>query len=912
VPGVYVGRVGELDQIRALLEDGEGPAAATVLGDPGVGKSRLLAEAARTSALPTFRVVGYELERQVPFAAASELLRELASVPEHGPVLHELTFGTSDATAPIRTFEAAHRALSSVGPALLVADDLQWADELSLALVHYLLRAADRGAPTLRLLAAGRSMARSIGFAGDVARLLPPERVVIVDLPPLDERESLELARSLEPQMSDEEAKLLCERSGGLPFWIETLVRSGGVPVDLRRLLTGRLNDASTDATALLELLAVVTRPIAPYEAAEFLGWPTERVKGAADELVSRGVAALAAGTIRISHDLLREAAAGEVPEGRRRQLHAKVAAWLERRADDDVSLLREALEHRVASRQEAFALAARLAASPQRRRLGAEGLAMLAATADEAELSTRDGQALLADVAGLASELGEHRVALERWMALAERTHETETRFEALLAASKAALELGWDHSSEAHEMVAAALASATTEEQRVAARAHQARIVLWLDHRTDEGTVIAHRALEASRRLGTTPRHRRVRLEALQAACQAARQQADGEEILRLAEEMIALTRGWDEDAYTEALLARADGQARTATLGEAEATVRTALELARRRVLPLQTADAAYLLAAALHDRGRLDDAERAAAEAQNLAVLVEIVMPSRLIAHELRLVRGDIERGLADYSSAVDEMPDPHLRVWPRHIAATFLSRARGRAARDAVTSMLRAAHEDASAARCPRCTVMLEVASSEALARVGCHAEAESDLAQAEVFPPRDALNRYLRLHARAVVTAARDASAGAIMLEEVCAEAERLDRGLELLWARIDLARLIANGQRAAELLRDVAAAADSMGASVPRLLAEQELRRLGVRTWSRGPTGERRALTERERQIGELVASGASNPEIAETLFISRKTVERHVSNVLAKLGARNRTELAALLAREDEGVPR
>jgi len=64
-------------------------------------------------------------------------------------------------------------------------------------------------------------------------------------------------------------------------------------------------------------------------------------------------------------------------------------------------------------------------------------------------------------------------------------------------------------------------------------------------------------------------------------------------------------------------------------------------------------------------------------------------------------------------------------------------------------------------------------------------------------------------------------------------------------------------------------------------------------------------PTAYVEQLTEREREILRLVARGASNRQIAENLYLTEGTVKNHMSNILSKLGVRDRTQ-AAIKAKE------
>jgi len=127
---------------------------------------------------------------------------------------------------------------------------------------------------------------------------------------------------------------------------------------------------------------------------------------------------------------------------------------------------------------------------------------------------------------------------------------------------------------------------------------------------------------------------------------------------------------------------------------------------------------------------------------------------------------------------------------------------------------------------------------------------------------------------------------------------------------------RTSLARVTAGEgdiAGAEAILRQAWAIAEATEAATERAHVDQLLRQLGIRTWRRGArarqTGDLSALSDREREIANLLADGASNPDIASALFLSRKTVERHVSSILGKLDAKNRAQVAAKVAAGDTG---
>ena len=138
-------------------------------------------------------------------------------------------------------------------------------------------------------------------------------------------------------------------------------------------------------------------------------------------------------------------------------------------------------------------------------------------------------------------------------------------------------------------------------------------------------------------------------------------------------------------------------------------------------------------------------------------------------------------------------------------------------------------------------------------------------------------------------------------------LEQALERFAALDLPLETARVRLELARLMAQEARDTAIAEAQAALAafERLGASVDRDEAAGLLRALGVRPRSGSKRQPIPALTDREREVLDLVRLGLSNPEIAARLYISRKTASHHVSNVLSKLGVRNRAEAVAYAAR-------
>jgi ATP/maltotriose-dependent transcriptional regulator MalT len=139
--------------------------------------------------------------------------------------------------------------------------------------------------------------------------------------------------------------------------------------------------------------------------------------------------------------------------------------------------------------------------------------------------------------------------------------------------------------------------------------------------------------------------------------------------------------------------------------------------------------------------------------------------------------------------------------------------------------------------------------------------------------------------------------------------------AERAGAFYEAAVSRVVAGRALGEaGDREAAITHLAGAAEDleRFGAVRQRNASERELRRLGERIHRRTRGGKPDAtgvdsLTEREVEIGHLIADRMTNREIAERLFLSPKTIETHLRNLFTKLGVSSRVQVARAIEEAD-----
>lgn len=198
---------------------------------------------------------------------------------------------------------------------------------------------------------------------------------------------------------------------------------------------------------------------------------------------------------------------------------------------------------------------------------------------------------------------------------------------------------------------------------------------------------------------------------------------------------------------------------------------------------------------------------------------------------------------------------------------------------------------------------PELALLVEIALARD--RLDDAASCTDELATLAATQPGPAVRGFAAA-SRARVEAARGDDTAMASYEEALAALTDAELRHELAIAQLELARLLVAEQPEVAHTHARAAFADFQEIGAPRGADEAAslLRQLGERSgrsWPRKVS----ELTERQTQVLALLAEGLTNAEIAERLYISHRTAEHHVSNILAQLELDNRAEATAYALR-------
>jgi ATP/maltotriose-dependent transcriptional regulator MalT len=331
----------------------------------------------------------------------------------------------------------------------------------------------------------------------------------------------------------------------------------------------------------------------------------------------------------------------------------------------------------------------------------------------------------------------------------------------------------------------------------------------------------------------------------------------------------------------------------------LARATQWVRAADELHRRYGSPHLYTTCRTHYGAILFATGEWEQAERELQSALKIGKSAEPALHAEALAKlaELRLAQGRTEEaarllaGYEDHPATAYAFAATHLAKGEAAVASSILRRRLRELEEESLEGA--ALVELLTEAEIAQGAVDQGATRAERLAELGSRVGSGPIVARGE------------RALGRALV-ATGDLAPAASHLERALAAFGRLLMPLEVGRTRLLLARALAEGERETAVAEGRAALAcfEELGAAADANAAAAFLRSLGVKAARAGPKGIG-VLTRRELEVLGLLGEGLSNPDIAERLFLSRKTVEHHVASVLSKLELSGRGEAAAYAVR-------
>ncbi len=840
----------QLAALQSIVEAARGGRGELVLvaGEAGIGKTSLVRALRALLGERTAFLLGAcePLSVPIPLAPLRELVGASASQGEDSLAFAQSVLG----------------ALRALAPAVAVLEDAHWADPATVDVLRLLARRVEDAGVVLIVTYRDDELAVNPALAMLVGDLVTSPAARRMPLGPLSPAAVTSLAGS-----TNVDADGLWRLTGGNPFLVvEALAARDGLPSSVRDATLARVGRLGAVARGAVDAAAVIGQRVP-------LDLLTAVAPGAADgvdEALARGVLTDDGATLGFRHELIRQAIESAISAPRRATLHGAVVAALARMspATEPARLAHHAELAGLAGEASRYAALA----AQDAERVGAlreAALQLDRALRLRADLPADERFELLlrfSRAANFSSRMQDAHAAAEEALALAERELDARARGRALNLLAAALWSL--DQLEEARAAARSAIAALEpTADIAELARAHAAFVrveAVAFDPAVAIGA--ADRALELADR--AQAQDARVDATISLAVAKGYRGEPGALELLAAAR-ADAVRAGLHIQvvrSYVNALSVAADARDHITV----DALAPEALALFDERELRTPSGYTMVVVARSLLDRGRwdaaLEHAERSRRSWHGGIALGDMV-------EALARLRRGIEGGdelLAGAAAALVSVPEGarHGLVRAALAEAAWLHDDRV-GMREHALAGLRSAHADQ-------------------FARSAGELALWASRAGAPVEPParmHDPVRRELEGDWRGAIDAWR-----------------ALDAPYEAALAALP------GGERAA---REAVAALQRLGApAAARAFARD--RALHGASALRGPRRSTLAnaagLTRREQEVLEHVAAGATNADIARALHLSHRTVEHHVSAILAKLGATTRT--AAVDAARAAGV--